>query len=244
MQATQLCQYLDWDSDFFGVPIARLVTSRLNEESLALALAWCEAERIACLYFLSRADDDHSVRLVEANRFHLVDIRITLERSLSEQEPILEERADYESIRPATEDDMAALRVIAGVSHTDSRFYYDGNFPQSRCSALYETWIEKSFAGYADKVLVTELNGQAVGYISCHLPEAGVGQIGLVGVSAEAQGCGMGQQLIRAALYWFRTQGVKQITVVTQGRNGPAQRLYQRHGFRTQSVQLWYHRWF
>jgi len=32
--------------------------------------------------------------------------------------------------------------------------------------------------------------------------------------------------------------------VVTQGRNLAAQRLYQRNGFVTASLQLWYHRWF
>jgi hypothetical protein len=34
------------------------------------------------------------------------------------------------------------------------------------------------------------------------------------------------------------------VNVVTQGRNSKAQRLYERCGFLTRSVQLWYHRWF
>jgi ribosomal protein S18 acetylase RimI-like enzyme len=33
------------------------------------------------------------------------------------------------------------------------------------------------------------------------------------------------------------------VSVVTQGRNVAAQRLYQRAGFVTASTQLWYHRW-
>jgi hypothetical protein len=31
--------------------------------------------------------------------------------------------------------------------------------------------------------------------------------------------------------------------VVTQARNVPAQRLYQKCGFITRSVELWFHRW-
>jgi hypothetical protein len=34
------------------------------------------------------------------------------------------------------------------------------------------------------------------------------------------------------------------VKTVTQGRNIPAQRTYQRCGFQTAAVQLWYHRWF
>jgi len=33
------------------------------------------------------------------------------------------------------------------------------------------------------------------------------------------------------------------VTVVTQGLNVPAQRLYQKSGFLVSSVYLWYHLW-
>jgi ribosomal protein S18 acetylase RimI-like enzyme len=37
--------------------------------------------------------------------------------------------------------------------------------------------------------------------------------------------------------------GVQRVSVVTQGRNVAAQKLYQSCGFTTCSVQLWYHWW-
>jgi RimJ/RimL family protein N-acetyltransferase len=43
---------------------------------------------------------------------------------------------------------------------------------------------------------------------------------------------------------WFAGQDIKTVHVVTQGRNTRAQRLYQRCGFVTRSMELWYHRWF
>ena len=42
----------------------------------------------------------------------------------------------------------------------------------------------------------------------------------------------------------LRRSSARRITVVTQGRNARAQRLYQRAGFVTESVRLWFHRWF
>jgi dTDP-4-amino-4,6-dideoxy-D-galactose acyltransferase len=93
-------------------------------------------------------------------------------------------------------------------------------------------------------VLVAELDKQPVGYISCHLLDQAKGQIGLCGVSKESQGKGIGLLLVSASLRWFVDHGVQRATVVTQGRNCKAQRLYQRCGFLTQSVQLWFHKWF
>jgi ribosomal protein S18 acetylase RimI-like enzyme len=49
--------------------------------------------------------------------------------------------------------------------------------------------------------------------------------------------------LTEAALAWFCAQGLQRAQVVTQGRNIAAQRLYQKCGFRTGEIALWYHRW-
>ncbi len=243
MEANSLCQYLDWDSGFFGRRIARITVNRLTQETIERVMIWCNSHAIDCLYFLSDAADKSTLSLVEDNEFHFVDIRVTLERQLDDI-PVVGDRIAQGVIRLCTPEDVPALRAIARVSHRDSRFYYDSNFPTSLCDALYETWIEKSCKGYADAVLVAELQGWPVGYISCHLLDQAEGQIGLFGVSADFQGKGLGQKLVNESLRWFAEQGMRQVTVVTQGRNCRAQRLYQRCGFLTRSVQLWYHRWF
>ena len=139
--------------------------------------------------------------------------------------------------------DLEALRAIARTGHRDTRFYFDVHFERAKCDLLYETWIENSFSGFAQAVLVAEVNREAVGYITCCVRGA-ESQIGLVGVANQRQGMGLGQQLMEAFLAWSVEQGSRRATVVTQGRNLKAQRLYQRMGFLTASFQLWYHRWF
>ena len=69
-------------------------------------------------------------------------------------------------------------------------------------------------------------------------------QIGLIAIAAGHQGRGLGRLLVEHSLEWARHAGAQVMTVVTQGRNVPAQRLYQRCGFVTASFELWYHRWF
>jgi dTDP-4-amino-4,6-dideoxy-D-galactose acyltransferase len=239
-----LLQNLEWDSEFFGLRIARVISNQLTPENVLLIVRLCDNLHVDCLYFLCAADDQESVKVAQDNGFILVDIRLTLEKRLGL------DRAEYDNsfqgmVRPAVLNDLETLRKIARTGHRNTRFYSDPGFPNDRCDDLYETWIEKSYNGYANSVFVAEFGGQAAGYISCHLLDMQVeGQIGLLGVASGQQKMGFGKKLVNASLGWFSNQGIGTVSVVTQGRNVPAQRLYQRCGFLTKSVQLWYHRWF
>ena len=236
-----VCSYLEWDSNFFGVRIGRIESHRLSSEILAQATEWAHENRIDCLYFLSVADDSQSVHLAEENHFQQVDVRVTFERDLPDD---LEAPPHLgATVRLGREEDLPTLRSIAAVSHHDTRFYFDGRFDHARCDQLYETWIEKSLHGFADAVLVAERSGTPVGYVTLNQHESG-SQIGLIAVAAGHQGVGLGRLLVEQSLAWARQHGARRMKVVTQGRNVPAQRLYQRCGFVTASFELWYHRWF
>jgi dTDP-4-amino-4,6-dideoxy-D-galactose acyltransferase len=233
-----ICELLPWDTAFFGFPIARVRSACLTESLAAEIDAWCQENSIRCLYFLARPDDPATSRLAEQHGFHLVDIRMTLvaHPSASSGEVRLAE------IRPARPDDIPALERISRDCYDDSRFYSDPNFPSDRVASLYETWIRQSCQGYATAVLVAEIDGLPQGYISCHLDDPA--RIGLLGVSAQARARGLGRALLASALEWFGSRGAGSVSVVTQGRNTASQRLYQRCGFLTRSVELWYHKWF
>lgn len=240
VQANDLCEYLEWDSEAFGKRIGRIKINRLCQEDINEITTWCDLHSIDCLYFLCKADDAETVRVAEDNALRLVDIRVTLERCLSE----LTIDGLSPCVRLCVPADIPFLKDIARISHRDSRFYYDPNFPRDRCDALYETWITKSCNGYADAVWVAEFARRPVGYLSCHLRDETSGQIGLFAVSPDVQGQGLGRKLLDAALQWFAEHRVANVSVVTQGRNCRAQHFYQKHGFMTRSVYLWYHWWF
>ncbi len=235
-----VCTYLEWDSQFFQRRIARLNRHRLDHATTAECSHWCRHHRIDCLYFLADSNDLETPRLAEANDFQLTDIRMTLERVVVPEDFAAN---SFDGFRHAREDDLRALRAIAQTSHHDTRFYFDGHFEQEKCDLLYATWIENSFRGFAQAVLVAEADGEPAAYLTCHLNDQ-ASQIGLVGVGEGHRGKGLATKLVRAFLSWSREQGAQRALVVTQGRNLPAQRLYQRNGFITSSVDLWYHRWF
>ncbi len=235
-----VCTYLEWDSEFFQRRIARLNPRRLDPAIVAECADWCRRHRIDCLYFLADSEDAETPRLAEANGFYFTDVRVTLERAVAGEDLAAD---SLNSTRFAHEEDLEALRAIARTGHQDTRFYFDGHFEKRKCDLLYETWIENSIRGFAQAVLVAEAEGEPAAYLACHLNEQ-TSQIGLLGVAERHRGKGLGTKLVQVFLRWSREQGASRAIVVTQGRNVQAQRLYQHNGFRTSSVQLWYHRWF
>ncbi|MBX9601780.1 MAG: GNAT family N-acetyltransferase [Bryobacteraceae bacterium] len=190
------------------------------------------------MYLLVDAAASSTVRAAELEGGHLADIRITLAR------PAEPGTAQPVEIRVATGEDVSALKRIAAVSHTDSRFYHDPGFPRELCDNLYETWIERSVTSdFAQIVFVAEVRSKAAGYISCHVDSRGA-RIGLLAVDKKARGQGIARGLVQHALSYFASHSCSQIEVVTQGRNLDAQRLYLKAGFIPKSVELWYHKWF
>jgi dTDP-4-amino-4,6-dideoxy-D-galactose acyltransferase len=235
-----VCTYLGWDSSFFECRIARVNGHRLDEANLSKVLTWCKTNRIDCLYFLADSNDPQTSALAARNGFLHTDVRLTLERTLAGSAPVV---TPGDRVRLACREDLGALKAIARTGHRETRFYFDLHFERAKCDLLYETWIENSFSGFAQAVLVAEVNAKPVGYLTCSL-QGVESQIGLVGVADKCQGMGLGKQLVESFLAWSVEHGADRATVVTQGRNVSAQRLYQRMGFLTAEFQLWYHRWF
>jgi dTDP-4-amino-4,6-dideoxy-D-galactose acyltransferase len=245
VQSAAPCEFLSWDSNFFDLRIARVPGDTLDREKAHQIDEWSQAEHITTLYFLARADCPATIRTAEENGFQLVDVRVTLEHK-GKARPIDSNPSTRTDVRFARTEDIPVLQGIARSSHTDTRFFCDLNFPRGKVRDLYATWIELECSGRAQAVLVaTSPAGTPLGYITCHFePEIGRGQIGLVSVSEASRGKGLGKVMVLAALDWFEMQGAKETTVVTQGRNVAAQRLYQRCGFITRTVQLWFHKWY
>ncbi len=243
MSIDNYCRYLEWDFEFFSRRIAKISVNRLTQDSVGKIMEWCKQNNIDCLYFRADISDASTTELAEDNNFRFVDIRVTLSRK-SVHVPTQIDSIPGIVIRPFIKNDVPILKSIASSLFRDTRFYYDKNFPQSLCDLLYETWIEKSCSGYADTVLVADIEEKPVSFISCHLIDNNNGQIGLVGVTSDYQGQKVGRQILNSSIKWFHDNCREQVTVATQGRNFTGLRLYQNCGFSIQRVEIWYHKWF
>lgn len=241
---SELWQIHEWESAFFGVLTARITVPRINVADLNRVLTECHVRGIRVIHYLADASDDDSVRAAEQAGFHLVDVRMTFEWNVTMVTTVPAATQTELVVRTYRIGDLPRLEMIARTSFKQTRYYYDRNYPRERCNDLYAAWIAKSCQGDAARVIVAEQNGVIVGFVTCQLSSDNTeGAIGLVGISAEARGMGIGRTIVTEAQRWFATQRTRRVRVVTQARNITALVLYQRCGFVTSDVGFWYHKW-
>jgi len=240
---TEPCRLIEWDTEFWGFPVARATGDTLDKAALESIDRWAEAHGISCLYFLATADDQATIRLAESSGFRSVDIRVTLGRSIDG--PIDLSGIAQLRMRDPEPADRRPLAELARISYRFTRFYNDENFPDERCDDLYEHWILANLAEPAEKLILAEDEGKLVGYISCRLDSDGkAGRLGLTAVSANVRRGGFGRALLLSALDWLQQNGAEHVTVATQAMNSVTQRMLQRGGFRTEKTEIWYHKWY
>jgi ribosomal-protein-alanine N-acetyltransferase len=95
-------------------------------------------------------------------------------------------------------------------------------------------YVSQTFAhalGSLPYFVVAELAGQTIGYLFSS-QQGDRGHLIRVAVHPDYQGCGIGARLLTEAIEFFRTEGVKVVTLNTQKDNTISQRLYRRFGFR------------
>ncbi|MDG2334414.1 MAG: GNAT family N-acetyltransferase [Myxococcota bacterium] len=231
---------LAWDSDFFARRIARIDAHFFGPTTAEQIVREARADLVECLYLLLDGDDCEKIEVANEMKFLHVDTRITRERPLAKVQKGLIWPDDIDLCKP---DDVENLSAIARESHHDSRFYHDPFFPRDRCDDLYEIWIRNACGGDAEAVVIARKENIPVGYVTCEIPEPGLGRLGLVAVAADQNGLGYGGRMIDGALSWLTSHGCSRVQVVTQGRNTRANRLYESRDFRTLSSQNSYHLW-
>jgi len=239
-------RFLEWDSNHFGVRIARLLDPRLPAEGVRHALAQAEQAGLQLVYWPA----DPSLP-VTADWFapwtgFLADRKVVYRRSLHDWSPPPAAAAPgdltiHEFPAGPASPELVELAIAAGEY---SRFRRDARLGADKFRALYELWIERSTQHeLADVVLVArDGTGRVVGLATVARRDS-VGDIGLLAVHASCRGRGLGTRLITQAVAWMRAAGASESTIVTQLDNLPACRLYEQLGYRPSEVSALYHLW-
>ena len=228
----------DWDSDFFGFEVYEIPSEVISPNDVEACLDHCRKKDARLVYY-QRPEGEGEIQLnVKDVHTFLADHKTTLiKRSLKKKNPSLPVEA-FDKVEAVS--DLYPLAIETGVQ---SRFKVDPRIPNEKFEELYELWIKGSVEGrMADEVLVIKKDGDVTALVTLKVKE-GCGDIGLIGVSKDFRGQGFATELLKASENWTVEKGFDCLTVVTQGKNETAMKLYLRNGFDVSDVKLFYHLW-
>lgn len=234
---------LEWDSDFFGYGVGRILPSRLTPEELKATLESMKSENVTLVYWPSDPEDPGSQEAARRCGGFLADRKVTyvvdLER-ISDQLTEEKNKAIREYTDGRTNDELDALAIRSGIH---SRYKVDPNIGDAQFEKLYKLWILGSVNGtLAEKVFVFMDEGKIAGMVTVGMKN-GRGEIGLIAVHESMRGRSVGVHLTRAAQKWAVARGCRHAQVVTQGNNPAACKLYEKCGYHIESTVNYYHIW-
>lgn len=229
---------LDWDSDLFGFKIVRLeLLETDNYDSVILNnyLANDSTRLVQCCLNIS---DAKNINLIALDGFEFVDLRVSFAINIDKI------NSKEHDCRKAGKEDIPALKKIAGVVFAKDSRYNHENIDKKKSKKLYQIWAEKAVLGtFDDYCLIAERNNKIKGFITVKDASKTKVVIGLVGVSEDSHGMGIGSELIKGCLETAWREHYTEIEVSTEGRNIGAQNFYIKNGFKIKEIKVWYYKW-
>jgi dTDP-4-amino-4,6-dideoxy-D-galactose acyltransferase len=223
---------LSYDSQLFGYKVAELININDKYELLDILRYLKENNYKLCYYFVEN-DFDEKNKWIESCNGYLIDVKVTLRKSLVNVDVKDNEIKIYES--HYLSDDLISLALQSG---SYSRYKRDKLFVNNEFYNLYYDWIRKS----VDYVLIYENSNKIVGMatIKINMPDA---VIGLIAVDNNFKGKGIGRKLLQKVDFIAKTNMCEKIIVSTQELNVEALNFYQKNMYEIFSKKYVYHFW-
>ncbi len=219
---------LDWDSDFFSLEIGSTfdVTTLLDNYT-----------NFDLVYSIFNTDN----KLV-SNFFQSTfsEIKVVFQKELQLIDAI--ETANIKSIKN-TNYKIEELYELAYESGKHSRFKLDKRFSEDKFRTLYKAWVDNSIQnGFADEIFIYHENNKSLGFVTIKINGINA-SIGLIAVSANAQGIGIGKQLIYETERYLLGKNVSFLNIPTQLNNHQACGFYKKMGYKIFETTYINHYW-
>lgn len=228
---------LEWDSEYFGVPLYKLHAAVGVERDAALTGLIEELSRrheTFNIYADVASEHLDSLQAMTSGGFRLVETRVTFVRDQlsSFDEP-------RQPVRRAELEDIPVLRdVAAECANPFDRIHADKFFSKESADEYLATYVENAIRGFADVVLVPDapkIPAKAFVAGNYSLEDASkfdvqVSRFVLAAVDAECRG--WFRKLSSEMTYDMRAQGADAILMTTQTANRAAIRAMENLGYR------------
>ena len=233
----------EWDTNHFGFKVAKLNVSSPKE--ILPSLEFCIREEVVLLICRCDTNDTPSTHLLEQQGFLLMDTIVNSCLDLTTWKmPV---NTDLSGIRWYGEGDIAAIAAIAQKAFTGyiGHFHKDPRLAPDKPDSLYVQWAYNSCydKNLAAGVVVAELEGEVVGFLSIVPPCDGKGDFGIGGMDPNAQGKGIFPKLYLFSFDWLKSQGVTWVQDKTVVNNYAELKVLIKVGMRPFNSLYTFHKW-
>lgn len=227
----------DWDSAFFGYPVAAAEFARPPApDEIRARLDDARRQGIRLLYLFAPPLEAAPRRACEHAGLKWMGRKVEFAKPLSS--PAGPADPDLVPCREWT----PALEGLALQSGEHSRFRLDAGFRNREFERLYAEWLAGSLRGDGGKrAWIAGTPSAPRGLITLEPGEAL--RIGLLAVDARQRGRGLGRRLVAEAERRGALQRAPELRVATQAENAGACRFYESRGFACVSQTEIFHAW-
>ena len=233
-------QILEWDSSFFGYPVAKITASSITVEEITSLTSEARAKKIRLVYLFTDPTDQISNQSANATGAKLVDSKITFQIPVDPSVVLTvdDHIEQIESGYPSKQ--LISLSIQSGLY---SRYKIDPNFINNEFERMYLAWIENSVnKKIADHTFVYMEDGLELGFVTVKVRDS-FGQIGLIAVDETSRGKSIGKKLVHAVIDLLVRQNIPELEVATQKNNADACNFYEKVGFKGMKEENIYHIW-
>ena len=229
-------EVLDWDTNFFGRKIAKVVVCDSDERYVEEKLSQYKALDFDLVYIFLPGDFVLSEILCSSYNCRLVDCKLIYNTYVEEEYEVSPQVVEYKG-------EALPLYDLGLQSGIHSRYRMDPYFAEDDFQRLYKRWIDNSVQYLiADKIFVFD-GGQGIkGFVTVKIQDEDA-SIGLIATDSKQRGRGVGSQLLAAVKKYVKDIGGRHLSVATQKGNGLACSFYEKNGFSLKSETNIYHAW-
>ncbi|HQP92228.1 MAG TPA: hypothetical protein PLU24_06085, partial [Candidatus Omnitrophota bacterium] len=167
---------LPWDSEYFGLKMAKIEEIRVSEKMKSnglLPFVFEFAKDRGIRHISAKIDSDNFPAIHSLEEAGFVFMGCYLVYSADLRKINVPEFKGFCKVRTLREKDIpAVMRIAKEFGPSASRFSLDRNLPFSRSSRFYLEWTRNACERkFADEVLIAERNQKVIGFASYKLNE-------------------------------------------------------------------------
>lgn len=230
-----------FNTQHFGIKMGNIKTklnfANVSNENLISrfqnAISMAKEEGYKHLTFKVGTNQKEIIKCATSNGMEIADTLVRYVFDFSKS--FLPEIQHKCSLKDCSIDDLQYLKDIARNSFKIDRFHSDDYLPDELCDLYYDRWIENSYNGYADKVIVAHYNNDVVGFTTGNYRQnENYSQLVLSAVSNKYRGIGVYTSMIHEGTKWLlnnKSIETKGVIVGTQIDNIAVQKAWIKLGY-------------